>query len=137
MKLARTKRYTAGCAVRLGWSDMSFQRSHAFAVIVLLGTGVSAAAPKPALVVAGLGDCEKITKDGAVPPSPRFWDQAARRLSLHGGRNEVVAAQLMLTARGGPVEKVDVEIGDLKGPGVIPADPNIALYLEAYNYVQN
>ena len=108
----------------------------ALVFIALFGVAASAAAPQPALVVAGLGDCEKITKDGVVPSSPRFWDPSARRLSLHGGRNEVVAAQLMLTAGSGPVEKVDVEIGDLKGPSVIPADPNINLFLEAYNYVE-
>jgi hypothetical protein len=97
----------------------------------------SATAAPPAIVVAGLGDCEKITKDGAVPPSPRFWNPTARRLSLDGGRNEMVAAQLILTAQGGDADQVDVEIGDLKGPGVIAADPNIALYLEAYHFVEH
>jgi hypothetical protein len=26
------------------------------------------------LKVAGLGDCEKVTKEGPVPASPRFWN---------------------------------------------------------------
>jgi hypothetical protein len=96
-----------------------------------------AAGPESALFVAGLGDCEKIVKDGVVPPSPHFWNPAARRLSLDGGRNEMVAAQLILTASGGDLDKVDVEIGDLRGPGIIAADPNIALYLEAYQFVEH
>jgi hypothetical protein len=106
------------------------------AASILAVTGMAAGRGSP-LVVAGLGDCEKITKDGLVPPSPRYWDPARRRLSLHGGRNEVVAAQLILTATAGDVENVDVEIGDLRGPGVIAADPNIALYLQAYQYVEH
>jgi len=104
-------------------------------VAVLIAGGL--AGSQPPLAVSGLGDGEKITKDGAVPASPRFWNAAARRLSLDGGRNEVVAAQLMLTAGGGDLEKVDVEIGDLHGPGVIPAEPNITLYLEAYQFVEH
>ena len=36
----------------------------------------------------------------------------------------MVAAQLILTAQGGDADQVDVEIGDLKGPGVIAADPS-------------
>ena len=101
-------------------------------VLSLAGTS----ADPDLLTISGLGDSEKITKDGAIPPSPRFWNAAARKLSLDGGRNEVVAAQLMLTARGSDVDNVDVEIGDLRGPGVIAADPNITLYLEAYQFVE-
>jgi hypothetical protein len=81
-----------------------------------------------------LGDCEKITKDGTVPPSPHFWDPKAKQVRLHGGRNEVVAAQLILTARGGDVAGVDVQTGDLRGPVLIPADPNIQLFQEMYVY---
>jgi hypothetical protein len=103
---------------------------------ILAVTGMAAGRESP-LVVAGLGDCEKITKDGVVPPSPYFWDPARRRLSLDGGRNEVVAAQLILTAPAGDVENVDVEIGDLRGPGVIAADPNITPSLEAYQFVEH
>ena len=87
------------------------------------------------LTIAGLGDCEKITKDGAVPASPHFWDPATNTLKLHGGRNEMVAAQLMLTTTAGDVQKVNVEIGDLKGPGTILADPNLELSLELYQFV--
>jgi len=104
---------------------------------LLFGVPGVAADPKPLLDVTGLGDCEKITKDGAIPPSPYFWNSAARRLSLDGGRNEVVAAQLILTARAGDVADVDVQVGDLRGPGRIPADPNIALFLEAYQFVEH
>lgn len=84
--------------------------------------------------VAGLGDCEKITKDGTVPPSPHFWDPKAKKVRLHGARNEVVAAQLILTARGADVAGVDIQTGDLRGPGLIPADPNIQLFQEMYVY---
>jgi hypothetical protein len=84
--------------------------------------------------LAGLGDCEKITKDGSIPESPHFWDSKAQRLSLHGGRNEEVAAQLLLRAKA-DVSGVNVEIGDLKGPTVIPAEPNIQLSLELYQLV--
>src|SRR5579862_3772720 len=84
--------------------------------------------------LAGLGDCEKITKDGAIPESPHFWDAKTQRLKLHAGRNETVAAQLMLSAKA-DVKGVNVEIGDLKGPAVIPADPNIQLSQEVYQFV--
>jgi len=94
-------------------------------------------APSSGLTIAGLGDMEKITKDAAVPPSPHFWDAGARRLTLHGGRNETVAAQLMLRAKT-DVQDVDVTIGDLKGAsGVIPSDPYIQRYLEVYQYVEH
>jgi hypothetical protein len=79
---------------------------------LLAATGMAALRGER-LALARLCDCQKVTKDGVVPPSPYFWDAARRRLSLDGGRNEVVAAQLMLTAPGGDVENVDVEIGDL------------------------
>ena len=116
---------------------MSSRRLQWSGLIAFLCVVAPAAADQPALVVAGLGDCEKITKDGAVPPSPRFWDPVAKRLSLEGGRNEMVAAQWILTSRGGDLERVDVEIADLKGPGTIAADPNIALYLQAYHFVEH
>ena len=109
--------------------------------LIALGCLLSAAAvqaqdgPAP-FTVAGLGDCEKITKDGAVPASAHFWDAAGKKLTLHGGRNEMVAAQLILTADQ-DVRQVNVEIGDLKGPGVIPADPNLQLSLELYHFVEH
>src|SRR5476651_1207040 len=84
--------------------------------------------------VAGLGDGEKITKDGAVPESPQFWDAKAKRLKLHAGRNETVAAQLMLIAKA-DVKAVHVEIGDLKGTGTIAADTNIQLSQVLYQFV--
>ncbi len=88
------------------------------------------------LKLMGLGDGEKLTKDQAIPASRHFWDPAAKTLTMHGGRNEVVAAQLMLVA-GKDVKSVNVEIGDLKGPGTIPADKNIELFLELYQYVKD
>jgi len=87
--------------------------------------------------VAGLGDGEKITKDGVVPASPHFWDPAGRRLRLHGARNEMVAAQFILTAHGGDVADVNVEVGDLHGPGLIPADTYVELFREMYVYAHN
>ena len=101
-----------------------------------LGAAVGEESATP-LTLAGLGDCEKITKDGAIPESPLFWDATARKLKLHGGRNEVVAAQLMLVSKGQDVKKVNVIVGDLKGPGTISADPDIQLSLELYQYVKD
>ena len=98
----------------------------------LVTTNAAALAP---FTVAGLGDCEKITKDGVVPPSPHFWNPKTSTLRLHGGRNEMVAAQLMLTATGGNVPGVNVEIGDLKGPGTIASGAHIQLFREMYHYV--
>ena len=63
-------------------------------------------------------------KDGAVPDSPHFWDAKSKKLHLHGGRNEMVGAQFILTATQ-DVKDVNVEVGDLKGPQVIAANPNI------------
>jgi hypothetical protein len=97
------------------------------------GPAFSADADAP-FTLAGLGDCEKITKDGAIPESPHFWDAKSKRLKLHAGRNETAAAQLMLSAKA-DVKGVNVEIGDLKGPGVIPANPNIQPSLELYQFV--
>ena len=107
-------------------------------VSALLFTGALLAQQSTAeLTVAGLGDMEKITKDAPVPASPHFWDAGARRLTLHGGRNETVAAQLMLSAKA-DIAEVNVTIGDLKGAaGTIPADPNIALFQELYQYVSD
>ena len=107
-------------------------------MIGVLAGPIALGAPSGApLQVAGLGDMEKLTKDEAVPASPHFWDAAAKRLKLHGGRNEVVAAQLMFTAAE-DVAGVNVEVGDLKGAaGSIPADPNVQLFLELYQFVAN
>ena len=60
------------------------------------------------VLLSALGDCEKITKDGAVPASPHFWNPQTRTLRLHGGRNEMLGAQLMLTATVGDVKGVNV-----------------------------
>ena len=104
--------------------------------VVIVGCSRSAtcADADAPFTLAGLGDCEKITKDGTIPESPNFWDAKTARLKLHAGRNETVAAQLMLSAKA-DVKGVNVEIGDLKGPGVIAADPNIQLSQELYQFV--
>ena len=103
-------------------------------VLAACGNLVFGADSDAPFTLSGLGDCEKITKDGNIPESPHFWDPASRRLKLHAGRNEAVAAQLMLSAKA-DVKGVNVEIGDLKGPGVIHAEPNIELSQELYQFV--
>ena len=108
----------------------------AVAVVLILGASLTACATDESpFTVSGLGDCEKPTKDAAVPASPHFWDAAGRRLMLHGGRNEMVAAQLVLSVTNGDVRGVNVEIGDLKGPTTIPASGNISLFREVYHKV--
>ncbi len=107
---------------------------HAILSVVLAALGAHGADADAPFSVAGLGDCEKITKDGAVPESPHFWDAKTRCLKLHAGRNETVAAQIMLSAKA-DVSAVNVEIGDLKGPGVISAAQNIQLSQELYQFV--
>ncbi|MGH7145776.1 MAG: glycoside hydrolase domain-containing protein [Planctomycetota bacterium] len=93
------------------------------------------AAADARFTVSGLGDCEKIAKDAPVPASPHFWDPKTKTLSMFGGRNEMVAAQLVLTAAA-DVGDVNVTIGDLKSDGAtIPADPNLQLSQELYQYV--
>ncbi len=110
-------------------------RLPAFIGCVLMGAFVVArGADQAPFSLAALGDCEKITKDGPVPPSPHFWDAQSKRLTLHGGRNEMLGAQLMLRATAGDVKDVNVEIDDLKGPSIIPA-ANIQLSLELYQFV--
>ncbi|MGH7145777.1 MAG: hypothetical protein ACREJ2_16830 [Planctomycetota bacterium] len=101
----------------------------------LAGVARLAAADAP-FTVAGLGDCEKIAEDAAVPASPHFWDPKTNTLKMHGGRNEMLGAQLMLIATGGDVMNVSVTVGDFKnGDATIPADPNLQLSLELYQYV--
>jgi len=110
------------------------------ALAALLLAGAVAGAPRPpetGLRLAGLGDCEKVTRDGAIPPSPRFWDPRSRILRLHGARNEVVGAQLMLTATRVGVKDVDVEVGDLTGPGLIRSSESVDLFRELYQFVEN
>jgi hypothetical protein len=109
--------------------------------ILAAGAFLAAAAPestnRAVLKIAGLGDCERVTKDGPVPESPRFWNPRTRTLTLHGARNEVVAAQLILTTGGGDVKDVDVEVGDLRGAGRIDVRRHLTLYREVYQYVEN
>ncbi|MDD1633634.1 MAG: hypothetical protein LUP91_15700, partial [Methylococcaceae bacterium] len=100
------------------------------------GTGAERP-PRGGLRLAGLGDCERVTRDGTIPPSPRFWDPERRILRLHGARNEVVGAQLMLTATGGDVKGVDVEVEDLTGPGLLRADDTVTLFRQLYQFVEN
>lgn len=110
----------------------------ALAALLLAGAVAGAARPRDAgLRLAGLGDCEKVTRDGAVPPSPRFWDPRTRTLRLHGARNEVVGAQLVLTATRGGVKGVDVEVGDLAGPGLIRSAEAVELFRQLYQFVEN
>lgn len=106
------------------------------AAVLLMGAAPARPAVS-ALRLAGLGDCEKVTRDGAVPDSPHFWNPQTRTLSLHGARNEVVAAQLILSATGEDVRDVDVEVGDLRGPGVIEASSHVSLFREIHQYVEN
>jgi hypothetical protein len=78
---------------------MKTARKPALWLACLLGAGTLLAQSDGAgLTVAGLGDMEKLTKDEPIPASPHFWDATAKRLKLHGGRNEVVAGKLMLRA---------------------------------------
>ena len=108
------------------------------AALFLAAGGTGAGRPPDAgLRLAGLGDCERVTRDGTVPPSPRFWDPERRILRLHGARNEVVGAQLILTATAGDVKNLDVEVGDLAGPGRLRADETVTLFRELYQFVEN
>lgn len=107
-----------------------------FAALVLMGAVPGARARDIGLRLEGLGDCERVTRGGAIPPSPRFWDPRSRILRLHGARNEVVGAQLMLTALRGDVKSVDVEVGDLSGPSLLRAS-NVELFRELYQFVEN
>jgi hypothetical protein len=107
---------------------------HGVCILLSLTATLSAAEGTAPFTLSALGDCEKISKDGAVPESPHFWDAKAMKLRLNGGRNEMVAAQLMLAATQ-DVKQVNVEIGDLKGPQTIPANPHIQLFQEIYQYV--
>ena len=59
---------------------------------VLFLAALAAAAAEAPFTVAGLGDGEKITKSGAVPPSPLVWDAHTGILRIDGGRNEVLGA---------------------------------------------
>jgi len=112
-----------------------------FALRILAACALLVAAPgstdRTVLKIAGLGDCERVTKDGPVPESPRFWNPRTRTLTLHGARNEVVASQLILTAGRGDVKDVDVEVGDLRGAGRIDLRRHLTLYREVYQYVEN
>lgn len=107
------------------------------AAVALLGAAAPERTDRAVLELAGLGDCEKVTKDGPVPESPRFWNPRTRTLTLHGARNEVVAAQLILTVRGGDVKDVDVDVEDLRGAGRIDARRHLTLYREAYQFVEH
>jgi Domain of unknown function (DUF4091) len=109
-------------------------------IVVLVLAGAVSGAPRPretGLRLIGLGDCERVTREGAIPPSPHFWDPRSRILRLHGARNEVVGAQLMLTATRGDVRGIDVEVGDLTGAGLIRSAETIELFREVYQFVEN
>jgi hypothetical protein len=106
-------------------------------VLAVLSSQGPASSDGPPLVLAGLGESEKPAKDAPVPRSPHFWDPVRGTLMLHAGRNEVVAGQLLLTARRGDVKGVAVTIGDLQGPATIPAETAIEPALELYQYVAN
>src|SRR4051812_35686485 len=98
-------------------------------LLSLVATVCAAAEGTAPFTLSGLGDCEKISKDGAVPESPHFWKPKPSKLRLKGGRNKMVAAQLMLAATQ-DVKQVNIEIGDLKGPQTTPANPHIQLFQE-------
>jgi len=63
----------------------------------------------------------------------RNWvfDSAARRVSLAGAKNEVLAFQLQIESRT-PLKAVTVAISDLQGPAPFPAENNIRLFKEWY-----
>ncbi|RJP32602.1 MAG: DUF4091 domain-containing protein [Candidatus Omnitrophota bacterium] len=53
-------------------------------------------------------------------------------ISLWGGRNEYVAAQIVLERTGDAVENISISISDLHGPETIRRENNIALFKEWY-----
>ncbi len=61
------------------------------------------------------------------------WKEKGKgTLSLRGARNEYVAAQIILEKTQQNIEQITINISDLKGPGIIERDKNIALFKEWY-----
>lgn len=106
------------------------------AALLLAGGLGGRAAPPGGLRLTGLGDCERVERDGAVPSSPSFWDPRGV-LRLHGAQNEVLGAQLVLSAATRAVRGVEVEVSDLAGPGVLPARGTVELFRELFQFVEN
>ncbi|MEO8055025.1 MAG: glycoside hydrolase domain-containing protein [Acidobacteriota bacterium] len=116
---------------------LGFVSAASGAALLLAGGTGGTVPPQPGLRLAGLGDCERVDRHGSVPPSPAFWDPEHRILRLHGARNEVLGAQLILTAAGAAVPRVDVEVSDLEGPARLGARETVTLFRELYQFVEN
>ncbi len=113
------------------------QRLKAFAVLLLsLGFGVRCdgcqrdpiepkAAPSSEARVSVVTDAERITSTAGVTPSMQgegnpLWKPGGG-IELVGLRGEVVAFQVVVSAGTAPLNKIQVEINDVSGPGELTA----------------
>ncbi|OFW57340.1 MAG: hypothetical protein A2Y75_06140 [Candidatus Solincola sediminis] len=79
-----------------------------------------------------VSDCDKIQRYQAPWTSSAVWSQASGRISLHGGRNEYLGCQIMVTAEGAALGGVDAAAGALSGPGYEIPSSNIEFFREHY-----
>jgi cysteinyl-tRNA synthetase, unknown class len=104
-------------------------------VLCLCLVPVSAAAASSHLRVWAVSDCDKVLRDAPARTSSAVWSQASGRVSLHAARNEYVAFQAMVTARGADLHGVDAALGRLTSlDGTIPA-AKVSLFREHYLHV--
>jgi hypothetical protein len=93
---------------------------------LLLGAAPSWAASNITAVWANNGE-DKVTQDelraagGAAGVLNKSWD--GTQINLFGGRNEVVAFNLVLEAAGNAATNVSVSFNQLSGPGLIKSTP--------------
>jgi len=81
-------------------------------------------------------DIHKDYPSGDFRKSNSVWDAASKTVSLHSGRNEFTAFQLIVES-GEPLEDVDVELSELHhGSGSSIAGRNLAIFQEWYVQVR-
>src|SRR4030042_6889383 len=79
-----------------------------------------------------VSDCDKIQRYQAPWASSAVWSQASGRIRLHGGRNEYLGCQIMVSAEGAALGGVDAAAGALSGPGYEIPSSNIEFFREHY-----
>ncbi len=115
-----------------------FAAIKAFALFLSLMLGVPFACGFPALgqpasmTVWAVSDCAKVLRGEAPWDASAVWSRETGKVVLHAARNEYVAFQVMVTAGGSDLYRVDVGCSALsRQGGTIPAD-NVRIFREHY-----
>jgi Glycoside hydrolase 123, catalytic domain/Glycoside hydrolase 123 N-terminal domain len=99
-------------------------------VLAIFPPGMAAAQGSPMRIWV-VSDCDKIQRYQTPWISSAVWSESSGRVSLHGGRNEYLGFQIMVTAEGTDLGGVNAGMTQITGPASITGS-NIQFFREHY-----